>query len=253
MLRMELFYQPIYGSVFLPPMMWTIWMEKTRGIFLRVDSMVLLLVLPIIFHGIILEKYQSHWLINSQAAIVICSGPPVQLEESTTLFAPLSDNRPVWPLHHLVHCAEVKDEYCLKYVSSLLQQEVSLENEVITRASYNSQLIGVKSVKPRAEIGMFPMMKHGMELAKKETMFLNPGQNVLGHSILRINSTKWMGRFCHCDNVIMGKMAYQITSLTSVYSSVYSGANQIKHQSSASLAFVKGIYWWPVNSPRKGQ
>ena len=72
----------------------------------------------------------------------------------------------------------VKDEYWLKYVSNLLQQEVSLENEVITWASYNFQLIGVEFVKPRTGTGMFPMMKHGMELAKKETEFLNPGQNV---------------------------------------------------------------------------
>ena len=32
----------------------------------------------------------------------------------------------------------------------------------------------------------------------------------------------------------------------------YSGADQIKHQSSASLAFVRGIHRWPVNSPHKG-
>ena len=30
------------------------------------------------------------------------------------------------------------------------------------------------------------------------------------------------------------------------------GADQRKHQSSASLAFVRGIHWWPVNSPHKG-
>ena len=35
----------------------------------------------------------------------------------------------------------------------------------------------------------------------------------------------------------MGVMASQITSLTIVYSTVYSGADQRKHQSSASLAF----------------
>ena len=33
---------------------------------------------------------------------------------------------------------------------------------------------------------------------------------------------------------------------------VYPGADQRKHQSSASLAFVRGIYRWPVNSPHKG-
>ena len=36
-----------------------------------------------------------------------------------------------------------------------------------------------------------------------------------------------------------------------VYSSVYSGADQRKQQSSASLAFVWGIHQWPVNSPHK--
>ena len=49
----------------------------------------------------------------------------------------------------------------------------------------------------------------------------------------------------------MGEMASQITSLTIVYSSVHSGADQRKHQSSASLAFVRGIHRSPVNSPHK--
>ena len=49
----------------------------------------------------------------------------------------------------------------------------------------------------------------------------------------------------------MGAMASQITSLTIVYSTVYSGADQSKHQSSASLAFVWGIHRGPVNSPHK--
>ena len=46
-------------------------------------------------------------------------------------------------------------------------------------------------------------------------------------------------------------MASQITSLTIVYSTVHSGADQRKHQSSASLAFVWGIHRPPVNSPQK--
>ena len=50
----------------------------------------------------------------------------------------------------------------------------------------------------------------------------------------------------------MGAMACQITSLTIVYSTVYSGADHRKHQSSASLASVWGIHRWPVNSPHKG-
>ena len=57
----------------------------------------------------------------------------------------------------------------------------------------------------------------------------------------------------HYSGVITGTMASQITScLTIVYSTFYSGADQGKHQSSAPLAFVRGIHRWPVNSPHKG-
>ena len=45
----------------------------------------------------------------------------------------------------------------------------------------------------------------------------------------------------HYNDVIMSKIASQITSLTIVYSTFYSGPDQTKHQSSASLAFVRGI------------
>ena len=40
----------------------------------------------------------------------------------------------------------------------------------------------------------------------------------------------------------MGAMSSQITSLTIVYSTIHAGADQRKHQSSASLAFVRGIH-----------
>ena len=49
----------------------------------------------------------------------------------------------------------------------------------------------------------------------------------------------------------MGTMASQITSLTIVYWTVHSGADQRKHQSSVSLAFVRGSQRWPVNPPHK--
>ena len=54
------------------------------------------------------------------------------------------------------------------------------------------------------------------------------------------------------EETIMSTMASQIISLTIVYSTIYSGADERKHQSSASLAFVRGIHWWPVNSLHKG-
>ena len=50
----------------------------------------------------------------------------------------------------------------------------------------------------------------------------------------------------HYNDVILGAIASQITSLTIVYSTVYSVADQRKHENSASLAL------WPVNSPHNG-
>ena len=47
----------------------------------------------------------------------------------------------------------------------------------------------------------------------------------------------------------MGAVTSQITSLTIVYSTVYSDADQRKHQSSSSLAFEREIHREPLNSP----
>ena len=52
----------------------------------------------------------------------------------------------------------------------------------------------------------------------------------------------------HYSDVIMSTIACLSTSLAVVYSTVYSDADQRKHQSSASLAFVRGIHrdrWIP--------
>ena len=43
--------------------------------------------------------------------------------------------------------------------------------------------------------------------------------------------------------------AFQITGVSLACLTVSSGADLIKHQSSASLAFVRGIHRWPVDSP----
>ena len=53
----------------------------------------------------------------------------------------------------------------------------------------------------------------------------------------------------HYNGVKMESMASQIISLALVYSAVYSAADKKKHQSSASLAFVRGIHGGPVMFP----
>ena len=54
------------------------------------------------------------------------------------------------------------------------------------------------------------------------------------------------------SDVTMGAIASRITSLTIVYSTIYLDVDQRKHQSSASLAFVREIHRGPVNSPHNG-
>ena len=67
----------------------------------------------------------------------------------------------------------------------------------------------------------------------------------------RIFHISWCFFPLHYYDVIMGVMASQITSLTIVSSTVHSGVDK-KNQSSASLAFVRGIHRGPMISPHKG-
>ena len=71
-------------------------------------------------------------------------------------------------------------------------------------------------------------------------------------SIYHSLQSSWMLHIWHYGDVLLSAMPSQMTSRTIVYSTVYSGADQRKHQSSASLAFVRGIHRSPVNSPHKG-
>ena len=110
-------------------------------------------------------------------------------------------------------------------------------------------------------------LKHGDPYAGKTTFLYWDGTQI------RINSGYGCHFFCTkhpdirlwpgskrqqaiiCNNrysdFIMGTIASQITSLTIVYSTVYSGADQREPQSSASLAFVQGIHRGLVNSRHK--
>ena len=68
---------------------------------------------------------------------------------------------------------------------------------------------------------------------------------------IQSNTMIWDSSQCHYNDVIMGAISSQITSFTILYPTVYSGADQRKHQSCASLSFVRGIHRGLVNSPHK--
>ena len=80
----------------------------------------------------------------------------------------------------------------------------------------------------------------------------------LGMGIFVISSnvsTKYLHRINHIlDNIFSPRTTVSCRSASSHYQNfvVYTAAGQRKHQSSASLASVRGIHRWPVNSPHKG-
>ena len=67
------------------------------------------------------------------------------------------------------------------------------------------------------------------------------------HSCAHTVNAEW-----HYSDIIMSITASQITGISFVYSTVCSGTDQRKHQSSTSLPVVRGIHRWPVNSSHKG-
>ena len=74
------------------------------------------------------------------------------------------------------------------------------------------------------------------------------------HSLVHNKSQPWQSYILipiHYNDVIMNAIASQITGVSIIHSTVGSGADQRKHQSSASPAFVRAIQRWPVNSPHK--
>ena len=99
---------------------------------------------------------------------------------------------------------------------------------------------------PQKHIPIHGKSCHKMHMDTSILKFVSGSNELMGEckGCIHISDT-------HYDDVIMTMLASQITSLTVVYSIVYSGVNQRKHQSSASLAFVREIHRGPVNFPHK--
>ena len=91
-----------------------------------------------------------------------------------------------------------------------------------------------------------------IDLSDMSRVFIIPTRQTMTVSIPPTDIHHNGEKYVHYNDVIMSAMVSPITSFTIVYSSVYSGADQRKHQSFALLAFMRGIHKWPVNSPHKG-
>ena len=86
---------------------------------------------------------------------------------------------------------------------------------------------------------------------------VKPGNFI--HILLKSKKQNWWiwvnashGSANYYRDVTMSAMASQITDISTICSTVCWGAHQRKHQSSTSLAFVRGIHRWPVDSLHKG-
>ena len=79
------------------------------------------------------------------------------------------------------------------------------------------------------------------------TRWYKPRPELISHDM-----SQYRISLLHNNDVIMSAMASLITCVSMVCSTVCSGPDQRKHQSSMSLAFVRGIHRWPVNSTHKG-
>ena len=108
------------------------------------------------------------------------------------------------------------------------------------RRSQFWNLLEIRISKP-----LISYFKHDLYLYLQFLLCTDVGQRLSG-LLDRKNS------FSHYSDVIMDAMVSQITSVSIIYLTVCSGTNQRKHQSTASLACVRGNNRWPVNSPHKG-
>ena len=145
-----------------------------------------------------------------------------------------------------------------------MQIDVLLNYEIIMciymhwyAISYNNDngaILSIYSYKALPEMRMWKLFLSPMllEFVTHPSSFSSPDptcRNLKNVEMMRSVTARWHPSYYW--DVIMGAMSYKITSLTSVYSTVYTGADKINHQSFASLAIVLGIHRWPVNSPHK--
>ena len=92
----------------------------------------------------------------------------------------------------------------------------------------------------------FYLPSHG--IVENNALFRDTCGHKVFARIIHIFNIIWIYNY---SDVTMSAIASQIAFLAIVYSAAYSGPDQRKHQSPASLVFVRGIHRWPVNSPQQ--
>ena len=111
---------------------------------------------------------------------------------------------------------------------------------------------------PTSSYQWTPYLIQNIDSFTEQPSRITPGSFNLWHNMIKqsAENRQWYRETAyditkHYDDVIMSPIVSQITSLMIVYSTVYSGVDQRKHESSMSLAYVRGIHRGLVNSPHK--
>ena len=99
------------------------------------------------------------------------------------------------------------------------------------------------------------MERHLLRWLMRCTLFFMNGRDQIWHKNMSSNQSSvlnclWL--YTHYIDYIMSKMVLQIIGASIICLTVCWGTYQRKHQSSASLAFVRRIQLWPVDFPHKG-
>ena len=136
------------------------------------------------------------------------------------------------------------------HIECLIRQLTRASNEVtVLQIRSNNMLDGPALTLIDRFDGLLDDVTHLRPLAQVSVASLHLRINSLSYHDKDSKGTNQFNKKggYHYTDVIMGAMASQITSLTIVYPIVYSDLDQRKHESSASLAFVRRH----VNSPHK--
>ena len=156
-----------------------------------------------------------------------------------------------WRIYASVHCAIIDSHNGLVPRHGLNQRWLSVNSNLRDKFQWNVNRFYTKNLKKsRLHNCGHISRSQGVKISDICRIICIKDINI--NNCQRLPISELQSRHNHYSDVIMGAVASQITSLTIVYSTVYSGADQRKHQSSASLAFVCGIHRWPVNSTHKG-
>ena len=126
---------------------------------------------------------------------------------------------------------------------------------LVSRCLHESRICEVKyKLTFTYMLNMVVMQGHFHVLWERECIYIYSYIYIyfVNDSYITFDRNRAVSHLAHYCNVIVVAMASQITSFANVYSIVYSGADQRKHQSSTLLVFVRGIHRWQVDSTHKG-